>query len=158
MALHALVKWIPYCCTGTSSHLYVKTNVAWYILESFAKIYWPFFLSFWTQCRLFHLLVSSCLADPSITLPNFISSLEISPPSNIGLTTDRGWFHGDNNGTFWFLNVVLLEICYAWLAPWSMWSPQDQTCLCSPHLRVVPRLASAWSSLWWTRRTCLVLR
>lgn len=68
----------------------------------------------------------------------------------------RRWFHGDNSGQFiffywlsWFLMTILIEICYPWLASWSLWKSWDQTCSCSAHPRVVPGLAYRWLSLRW---------
>lgn len=63
------------------SYLYIKTHLAWYILESPAEVYRPFFLPFWTQCRLFHLIASACLVDPCVTLHDFLSSLQVTPSS-----------------------------------------------------------------------------
>jgi DNA (cytosine-5)-methyltransferase 1 len=53
------------------SKMYLKTEFAWYILDNPAKLYRRYFYDFWLKHRILHLLVTSALANPSITLAQF---------------------------------------------------------------------------------------
>jgi hypothetical protein len=53
------------------SKIYLKTEYAWYIVDTPSKLYRPYFISFWLQHRVLHLLVTSALANSSITLAKF---------------------------------------------------------------------------------------
>jgi len=55
--------------------MYLKTKFAWYILDAPSKSYHTFFINFWLKHRVLHLLVTSALANPTITLPKFLQSL-----------------------------------------------------------------------------------
>lgn len=55
--------------------MYLKTNFAWYILDAPSRLYHAFFINFWLKHRVLHLLVTSALANPTITLPKFLQSL-----------------------------------------------------------------------------------
>lgn len=55
--------------------MYLKTKFAWYILDAPSKLYHTFFINFWLKHRVLHLLVTSALENPIITLPKFLQSL-----------------------------------------------------------------------------------
>ncbi|KAA1469421.1 S-adenosyl-L-methionine-dependent methyltransferase [Dentipellis sp. KUC8613] len=55
--------------------MYLKTKYAWYILGLPADTYLPFFVKFWLQHRLLHLVVSTALDNPRTALPEFVQSL-----------------------------------------------------------------------------------
>lgn len=55
----------------------MKTEFAWYILDTPSKQYKSYFSGFWLKHQVLHLLVTSALADPTITLAKFLQSLEV---------------------------------------------------------------------------------
>jgi len=55
--------------------MYLKTKFAWYILDAPSRLYHAYFIDFWLKHRVLHLLVTSALANPTITLPKFLQSL-----------------------------------------------------------------------------------
>lgn len=57
--------------------MYLKTEFAWYILDAPSKLYHAYFINFWLKHRILHLLVTSALAHPSITLLKFFQSPEV---------------------------------------------------------------------------------
>jgi DNA (cytosine-5)-methyltransferase 1 len=63
--------------------MYLKTEFAWYILDNPAKLYRPYFYSFWLKHRILHLLVTSALANPSITLAQFFQLLEVKGDASV---------------------------------------------------------------------------
>jgi DNA (cytosine-5)-methyltransferase 1 len=67
----------------TCSKMYLKTEFAWYILDTPAKLYQPYFVDFWLKHRVLHLLVTSALANASITLAQFFQSPEVKRDTSI---------------------------------------------------------------------------
>jgi DNA (cytosine-5)-methyltransferase 1 len=65
------------------SKIYLKTEFAWYILDAPSKAYHAYFIEFWLKHRVLHLLVTSALAHPSITLSKFLWSPEIKDDTTI---------------------------------------------------------------------------
>lgn len=59
--------------------MYLRTQFAWYILDSPSSLYSSFFTPFWTQHRILHLVVTSSLDNRRITFDQFISSLQVTP-------------------------------------------------------------------------------
>jgi DNA (cytosine-5)-methyltransferase 1 len=59
------------------SKIYLKTEFAWYILDGPSKPYESHFSSFWLKHQVLHLLVTSALADPTITLAKFLQLPEV---------------------------------------------------------------------------------
>jgi DNA (cytosine-5)-methyltransferase 1 len=57
--------------------MYLKTEFAWYILDAPSKLYKSYFSGFWLKHQVLHLLVTSALADPTITLAKFLQSPEV---------------------------------------------------------------------------------
>ncbi|KAJ7675712.1 S-adenosyl-L-methionine-dependent methyltransferase [Mycena polygramma] len=56
-------------------HIYIRTPRAWYILNTPASIYRPFFVPLWIRHRFTHLIVSSSIRDPTTTYQDFVDSL-----------------------------------------------------------------------------------
>jgi DNA (cytosine-5)-methyltransferase 1 len=56
------------------SKIYLKTEFAWYILDAPSELYHIYFVGFWLKHRVLHLLVTSALANPNITLAGFFQS------------------------------------------------------------------------------------
>jgi DNA (cytosine-5)-methyltransferase 1 len=63
--------------------MYLKTESAWYILDAPSKPYHIYFIDFWLRHRVLHLLVTSALANPSITLFKFLQSPEIKYDASV---------------------------------------------------------------------------
>lgn len=57
--------------------MYLKTGFAWYILDTPSKPYKSYFGGFWLKHQVFHLLVTSAMADPTITLAKFLQLSEV---------------------------------------------------------------------------------
>jgi DNA (cytosine-5)-methyltransferase 1 len=57
--------------------MYLKTEFAWYILDAPSMLYHAYFINFWLNHRVLHLLVTSALANPGITLSKFLQSPEM---------------------------------------------------------------------------------
>lgn len=57
--------------------MYLKTEFAWYILNTPSKPYKSYFGGFWLKHQVLHLLVTSALADPAITLAKFLHLSEV---------------------------------------------------------------------------------
>lgn len=55
----------------------MKTEFAWYILDAPSKPYKSYFTGFWLKHQVLHLLVTSALADPAITLAKFLQLPEV---------------------------------------------------------------------------------
>lgn len=77
------------------SHFYLKTQHAWYILATPARIYRPFFINFWAKERIFHLVAHSALDNDWITLAQFIWSLAVTPESAEVLKSTRSMLGRD---------------------------------------------------------------
>ncbi|KZP21168.1 S-adenosyl-L-methionine-dependent methyltransferase [Athelia psychrophila] len=58
------------------SKIYIKTNFAWYILAEPSVKYRPYFIGFWIQHRMLHLVVKAALKDARTSLAEFVASLE----------------------------------------------------------------------------------
>ncbi|KAJ7505210.1 S-adenosyl-L-methionine-dependent methyltransferase, partial [Mycena galericulata] len=56
-------------------NVYIKTHRAWYILDTPAPVYEPWFIPFWIRHRFTHLIVSSSLCEPKVTYDEFVDSL-----------------------------------------------------------------------------------
>ncbi|KAJ6477327.1 S-adenosyl-L-methionine-dependent methyltransferase [Mycena vitilis] len=56
-------------------HIYIRTPHAWYILNTPASDYRPFFIPLWIRHRFTHLIVSSSISDPTTTYQDFVDSL-----------------------------------------------------------------------------------
>lgn len=56
--------------------MYIRTEYAWYILDTPARAYLPFYTRYWLKHRLAHLVISACLDDPEITRSAFVASLK----------------------------------------------------------------------------------
>lgn len=65
--------------------MYLKTEFAWYILDMPAKLYRPYFVTFWLKHRVLHLLVTSALANPSATFAGFFQSPEVKEDASNAL-------------------------------------------------------------------------
>ena len=63
--------------------MYLKTEFAWYILDAPSKLYHTCFIDFWLKHRVLHLLVTSALANPSVTLSKFLRSREIKGDASV---------------------------------------------------------------------------
>ena len=63
--------------------MYLKTEFAWYILDAPSKLYHAYFINFWLKHRVLHLLVTSALANPSMTLSQFIRSPEVKDDESV---------------------------------------------------------------------------
>lgn len=57
--------------------MYLKTEFAWYILDAPSKSYKSYFGGFQLKHQVLHLLVTSALADPAITLAKFLQLSEV---------------------------------------------------------------------------------
>lgn len=57
--------------------MYLKTEFAWYILDAPSKSYHGYFIDFWLKHRILHVLVTSVLANPTITLAEFLQLPEV---------------------------------------------------------------------------------
>ena len=62
--------------------MYLRTEYAWYILDMPSAIYSPFFIDFWLQHRILHLVVTAAMANGRITFDRFIASLEVTPDTS----------------------------------------------------------------------------
>src|ERR1700733_1478417 len=65
------------------SKIYLKTEYAWYIIDTPSKLYHPYFIGFWVRHRVLHLLVTSSLANSSITLAKFFKSPQVKADASI---------------------------------------------------------------------------
>ena len=70
------------------SNIYIRTEFAWYILDTPSSTYSPFFSSFWIQHRILHLIVSRSLTESRVTYPDFVDSLKVTPetPDSIAIS------------------------------------------------------------------------
>src|SRR5258708_35104625 len=59
------------------SKIYLKTEYAWYIVDTPSKLYHPYFIGYWAKHRVLHLLVTSAMANSSITLAKFFRSPQV---------------------------------------------------------------------------------
>lgn len=57
--------------------MYLKTEFAWYILDTPSKLYKSYFSGLQLKHQVLHLLVTSALEDPTLTLAKFLQSLEV---------------------------------------------------------------------------------
>ncbi|KAJ7079074.1 S-adenosyl-L-methionine-dependent methyltransferase [Mycena belliarum] len=66
-------------------NIYIKTELAWYIVEAPSDTYRSLWTPLWVRHRLAHLFIESCLNQPRITYEQFVESLK-SPDLDDRLT------------------------------------------------------------------------
>ena len=65
------------------SKIYLKTEYAWYIVDTPSKLYHLYFIGYWMKHRALHLLVTSAMANSSITLAKFFRSPQVKADATI---------------------------------------------------------------------------
>lgn len=58
------------------SKVYIRTDFAWYILDTPAETYRPFYTDFFVQQVIFHELITEARGDPRLTVAEFIEYLQ----------------------------------------------------------------------------------
>ncbi|KAJ7766897.1 S-adenosyl-L-methionine-dependent methyltransferase [Mycena metata] len=65
------------CDDEVNEYIYIKTNRAWYILETASRKYQPLWRPFKMQHNLTHRALTRALNDPPVTYPQFFRSLNL---------------------------------------------------------------------------------
>ena len=102
--------------------MYIRTEHAWYILDTPSGEYQPFFLRFWIQHRALHVLATSAMDTPRLTYEDFLQSLQLStdtPNEMAHLTFNflgRDLTHSDIEAddvvcTFSSCHTILIHVC-----------------------------------------------
>lgn len=88
---------------STQSKIYLKTRYAWYILNAPSNLYRSYFSGYWLKHRALHLLVTSALANPAITLAKFLDSLDTSAISKTIKSFSKNDIFSDDTVRYLFL-------------------------------------------------------
>ncbi|KDR81704.1 hypothetical protein GALMADRAFT_239835 [Galerina marginata CBS 339.88] len=67
--------------------IYIRTEFGWYILRQPSDFYVSYFVEFWIQQRLVHLLVNACIEDARITYQDFVENLQHLDQSDNAVAT-----------------------------------------------------------------------
>ena len=72
----------------TTSKIYIRTQFAWYILGIPNTSYAPFYVPFWTQHRVLHILLSMSLENERTTFKDLVDKMKEMDMNN-SVTTAR---------------------------------------------------------------------
>ena len=72
-----------------TSKIYIRTKFAWYILGIPNASYAPFYIPFWTQHRILHILVAMSLENKRTTYKDLVDNLKEMDNLNNSITTAR---------------------------------------------------------------------
>ncbi|OCH93875.1 S-adenosyl-L-methionine-dependent methyltransferase [Obba rivulosa] len=91
--------------------MYIRTKYAWYILDTPAAAYLPFYKRYWLKHRLLHLVVSTCLDDTEITYSAFVDSLRTDKSARTVLGRNLREADLDMDDVRKYVRDTLEELC-----------------------------------------------